>query len=137
VSFRDIHSSVGAAASYTNSGSHKLLEGQARRGIAGDEAKGGGVGEDGGLELVMPDHEGLDACGDVVLFCNKLVGRKTEQEGTEIFLSLFSLRAPVEPGRPALMAGVLCRVAGMSTGFGDCFPLLGDVGGNEWSAVHC
>src|SRR6266446_5030880 len=27
--------------------------------------------------------------------------------------------------------------AGMSTGFGDCFPLLGDVGGNEWSAVHC
>ena len=42
-------------------------------GIAGDEAKGGGVGEDGGLELVMPDHEGLDACGDVVLSCHKLL----------------------------------------------------------------
>src|SRR6266496_5531857 len=26
----------------------------------------GGVGEDGGLELVMPDHEGLDSCGDVI-----------------------------------------------------------------------
>src|SRR6266436_3562275 len=46
--------------------------------------------------------------------------RRTEQEGTErteIFLSLFSLCAPVEPGRPALIAGILCRVAGMSTGF--------------------
>ncbi len=73
MSFRDIHSSVGAAVSYTNSRSHKPLKRQARRGIARDEAKVGGVREDGGLELVMPDHEGLDACGDVVSFCHKLL----------------------------------------------------------------
>src|SRR5438445_3839811 len=45
-----------------------------RRGVGGDEAEGGGLGQDGGFELVVPDEEVAVGAGYEVGFWHKFLG---------------------------------------------------------------